>query len=61
MLGEILFELLSPIFKTIGVTTRWVCCLGKTSFKEIVKKDNNTRVGFIMSLLLIFILMFVFH
>jgi hypothetical protein len=59
---EILFhKIISPLLKFIGSLTRWILCFGQTSFKEIFKKDYNTRVGLIMTLLVGFTLIFLLH
>jgi hypothetical protein len=49
---EIIFnKIISPFLKLTGSLTRWLICLGKTPFKDILKKDYNTRVGLIITLI----------
>jgi hypothetical protein len=59
---EIIFnKIISPFFKITGSLTRWLLCFGKTSFKDILKKDYNTRVGLIVTLLITFLFMFLLY
>jgi len=57
---EIIFnKIINPSLKIIGSLILWIISLGKTPFKDIMKKDSNTRIGFITIILLVFILMFI--
>jgi hypothetical protein len=57
MLGEIIgevfiqffVEIISPFLKLTGSLRRWLICLEKTPFKDILKKDYKTRVGLIIT------------
>ncbi len=58
---EIIFnKIISPILKAIGTSFRWIYFLGKISFKEIYKKDYNTRFGFFITLSIIITMIILF-
>ena len=39
--------------KYIGASLRWIISFNKYSFKEILDKDGNTRIGFIVLIIII--------
>lgn len=63
ILGQIFIEIIfnkiiRPLLKIIGSLVRWTFCFGKTPFNDILKKDYNTRIGLIITLLIVFVLIF---
>jgi hypothetical protein len=64
-IGEVAFELIveilfrkviSPFFRIIGALTIWFFIFGRLPLKTIYEKDNNTRVGVIVLLILMIII-----
>jgi hypothetical protein len=46
-------EILFSSFKWIGISIKWMFYLGKKPISEIRKENWNTRIGFIVFLVLI--------
>ena len=53
-------KIINPFLKILGSLIRWIIYLGKIHFKDIMKKDSNTRIGFITVIVSVFILMLIF-
>ena len=52
VIGDFLIEyIIKPVFKNIGASIRWLSFLGKKSYGEILLKNHNTLLGFIIILI----------
>jgi hypothetical protein len=65
ILGQVFVEIsfnkiINPYLKISGSLIRWIIYFGKIPFKDIMKKDSNTRIGFITVIVSVFILMLTF-
>ena len=45
------YRLIRPFFRVIGALLRWIYRLGKVPFSIIYKKDYNTRIGVVVSII----------
>ncbi len=49
-------EILPGIFKLIGASLKWCFYLGKKSYKDILKEEWNTRLGFFLIVIILVII-----
>jgi hypothetical protein len=52
-------EILSGSFKWIGVTFKWIFYLGKKPLSEIKKENWNTRIGFVLFIIIVVTIIYI--
>ena len=46
-------------FKRLGMLTKWICYSGKKPFSEIKNENWNTRIGFVLFLIIVGLIIYI--
>jgi hypothetical protein len=46
-------------FKRLGMLVKWICYSGKKPFTEIKNENWNTRIGFVLFLIIVGIIIYI--
>ena len=46
-------------FKRLGMLAKWICYSGKKPFTEIKNENWNTRIGFVLFLIIVGIIIYI--
>lgn len=55
-LGQLIIEILPSLFKCIGASVKWLFYLGRKRFKILIKEEWNKRIGFVVFILLAYVI-----